>query len=110
MKCGYLAGKPGVLQGTLTMVSFNQEGRIFPVAVPSLAWSDTINGYWTHTDSFDSAIVRIRQAPSYPWYMFFFYPHRLTLKHRETHGCVVSTMATDALVLKHQAISILSTD
>ena len=35
---------------------------------------------------------------------------QLTLKHRETHGCVVSTVATDALVLKHQAISILSTD
>ena len=34
----------------------------------------------------------------------------LTLKHQETHGCVVSTVATDALVLKHQAISILSTD
>ena len=34
----------------------------------------------------------------------------LTLKHWETHGCVVSTVATDALVLKHQAISILSTD
>ena len=34
----------------------------------------------------------------------------LILKHRETHGCVVSTVATDALVLKHQAISILSTD
>ena len=34
----------------------------------------------------------------------------LTLKHRETHGCVVSTVATDALVLKHQAISIHSTD
>ena len=30
----------------------------------------------------------------------------LTLKHRETHGCVISTVATDALVLKHQAISI----
>ena len=36
--------------------------------------------------------------------------YALTLKHRETHGCVVSTVATDALVLKHQAISILSTD
>ena len=34
----------------------------------------------------------------------------LTLKHPETHGCVVSTVATDALVLKHQAISILSAD
>ena len=36
--------------------------------------------------------------------------YQLTLKHRETHGCVVSTVATDALVLKYQAISILSTD
>ena len=34
----------------------------------------------------------------------------LTHKHREPHGYVVSTVATDALVLKHQAISILSTD
>ena len=30
----------------------------------------------------------------------------LTSKHRETHACVVSTVVTDALVLKHQAISI----
>ena len=34
----------------------------------------------------------------------------LTLKHRETHGCVVSTVVTDALVLKHQAISIHNAD
>ena len=34
----------------------------------------------------------------------------LTLKHRETHGCVVITVATDALVLKHQAISIHNAD
>ena len=34
----------------------------------------------------------------------------LILKHRETQGCEVSTVATDALVLKNQAISILSTD
>ena len=34
----------------------------------------------------------------------------LTLKHRETHGFVVSTVATDALVLKHQAISIHNAD
>ena len=33
-----------------------------------------------------------------------------TLKHRETHGCVVSTVATDALVLKHQGISIHNAD
>ena len=38
--------------------------------------------------------------------------HSLTLKvkHRETHGCVVSTVATDALVLKHQAINIHNAD
>ena len=29
--------------------------------------------------------------------------HLLTFKHWETHGCVVSTVATDALVIKHQA-------
>ena len=34
----------------------------------------------------------------------------LTFKHRETHGCVVSTVATEALVLKHQAISIHNAD
>ena len=34
----------------------------------------------------------------------------LTLKHRETHECVVSTVATDALVLKHQAIRIHNAD
>ena len=34
----------------------------------------------------------------------------LTLKHWETHGCVVSIVATDALVLKHQVISILNAD
>ena len=34
----------------------------------------------------------------------------LTLKHQETHGCVVSTVATDALVLKHQVTSILNAD
>ena len=34
----------------------------------------------------------------------------LTPKHREPHGCVVSTVATDAPVLKHQAISIQNAD
>ena len=34
----------------------------------------------------------------------------LTLKHQKTHGCVVSTVATDALVLKHQDISIHNAD
>ena len=35
---------------------------------------------------------------------------RLTLKNRETHGCIVSIVATDALVLKYQAISIHNAD
>ena len=34
----------------------------------------------------------------------------LTLKHWVTHGCVGSTVATDALVLKHQAIIIHNAD
>ena len=34
----------------------------------------------------------------------------LTPKQRERHGCVVSTVATDALMLKHQAISIHNAD
>ena len=34
----------------------------------------------------------------------------LTLKHREAPAGVISTVATDALVLKHQAISTRSTD
>ena len=34
----------------------------------------------------------------------------LTLKHREMHWCVVSTVATDALVRKQQAISIHNVD
>ena len=38
------------------------------------------------------------------------YLYHLALKHRETHGCVVSTAATDALVLKHQVISTLNGD
>ena len=37
--------------------------------------------------------------------MFF-----LTHKQLETHGCVLSTVATDVLVLKYQAISIHSAD
>ena len=36
--------------------------------------------------------------------------HGLTLKHWEMHGCIVSTVATHALVLKHQSISIHNTD
>ena len=38
-------------------------------------------------------------------YHYIFY-HVLIHKQLEMHGCVLSTVATDALVLKHQAISI----
>ena len=34
----------------------------------------------------------------------------LTLKHLETHEYVVSTVAADALLLKHQAISVHNAD
>ena len=34
----------------------------------------------------------------------------LTHKQLETYGCLLSTVATDALVLKHQGISIHSAD
>ena len=43
-------------------------------------------------------------------HIFYLGSNGLTPKHRETHGCVVSTVATDALVLKHQAISIHHVD
>ena len=33
-----------------------------------------------------------------------------TLKHWEMHGCVVSTVTADALVLTHQGISIHNAD
>ena len=46
----------------------------------------------------------MRMVLSY-WAIF-----QLTLKHRETQGCVVSNVATDALVLEHQAISIYNAD
>ena len=34
----------------------------------------------------------------------------LTHKQLETYGCILSTVATDALVLKHQGISIYNAD
>ena len=37
-------------------------------------------------------------------------PNKLTYNYLENHGCVFSTAATDALVLKHQAISIHNAD
>ena len=35
---------------------------------------------------------------------------RVNSSTTETYGCILSTVATDALVLKHQAISIHSAD
>ena len=39
-------------------------------------------------------------------YLCHYAPKGLTRKQLEKHGCIISTVATDALVLKHQAISI----
>ena len=49
------------------------------------------------------------------WRLIFLKDHKITIlwlthKHLETHGCILSTVATDVLVLKHQDISIHSTD
>ena len=41
---------------------------------------------------------------------FFLYENVLTHKQMEIQGRVISTVTTDALVLKHQAISIHSDD
>ena len=40
----------------------------------------------------------------------YLYPGYLTHKQLESHGCLISTVATDALGPKHQAISIHSAD
>ena len=60
----------------------------------------------------DTAVLH--QAVSMTFIVLFVYAPNivacLTLEHRETHGCVVSTVATDALVLKHQVISIFNAD
>ena len=37
-------------------------------------------------------------------------PERFTHKQLEMHRCILGTVVTDALVLKHQAISIHSAD
>ena len=42
--------------------------------------------------------------------IIYIYLSWLTLIDRETHGCIVSTMTTDALMLKNQAISIHNAD
>ena len=58
-----------------------------------------------HNTCLEIALLKIATtSPKVQWV------NLLTLKHRETDGCVVSTVATDALVLKHQAISIHNAD
>ena len=42
--------------------------------------------------------------------MFLHALYTLTHEHQEMHAFILSTVATDDLVLKHQAISIHSTD
>ena len=42
--------------------------------------------------------------------LFMLWLYHLTLKQLEKHECIFSTVAADALVLKHQAISIHSVD
>ena len=63
-----------------------------------------ISQHWGATVSLNHSSWKIKTCLSYTYFI------GLTLKHRETHGCVVSTVATDALVLKHQAISIHNAD
>ena len=53
---------------------------------------------------FDFLIVLYGQGPGWQHYTFV----RLTHKQLETHWYILSAVATDALVLKHQAISIQS--
>ena len=45
-----------------------------------------------------------------PKHIYFLALNMLTHKQLEQHGCILSTVATDALVLKHQAISTHSAD
>ena len=60
-------------------------GKIYPSSILSLCWS--------HSACFDNSAYK-----------------GLTHKQLKMHGCIISTVATDALVLKHQAISIHSAD
>ena len=62
---------------------------------------------------FSTTRVNVSYKTSMFWSMFMLRDHwwkPLTPKHRETHGCVVSTVATDALVPKQQALSIRNVD
>ena len=63
-----------------------------------------------HTLCAELLITLLKHIPISEISAIFLRQSLLTLNQRETHGCVVSTVATDALLLKHQAISIHNAD
>ena len=65
---------------------------------------------WKKAVGAEQNCSRTQVNPIFLWVTWNLPVSYLTLKHWETHGCVVSTVATDALVLKHQAISIHNAD
>ena len=77
------------------------ERRRYNVTSSLIGWAHTQNDLWVSLKKRRLVNIKIAQVSV---------KQVLTLKHRETHGCVVSTVATDALVLKHQAISIHNAD
>ena len=63
----------------------------------------------------DEALMRCSLHDNMSWQCLCYGSDHNTISHLtheqlETHGCVLSTVSTDALVLKHQAISIHSAD
>ena len=76
----------------------------FDTVLPKMCWLKHIY--------YSMGARKLGLTPEVPRYLVKSRPtfYRLTLKHREAHECVVSTVATDALVLKHQAISIHNVD
>ena len=77
-----------------------------PLSEPMLPYSQLDPKNKIHKFSFKEIHLKM----SAKWQPFCLCLSVLTLKHRKTHGCVFSTVATDALVLKHQAISIHNAD
>ena len=62
------------------------------------SWNNMHNGVFCDLDNYNKNVIMIGVMMI------------LITKHRETHGCVVRTVASDALVLKYQAISIHNAD
>ena len=102
----------------LILMMTSCKGNGFCIAGPS--WGESTGHRWipvTKGQSRGALVVKLMVAWTNCWRnsrVVGALGHRdrttLTPKHRETHGCVVSTVATDALVLKHQAISIHNAD